>query len=117
MTQPDTWRMIWRRAAAAGIAAPNRLPYVPRATEITAYLSNRGALEYAQEMAVHENPRTTKRPTLYDRTKERLTQDEVGRLRCVSRVGLFYSFSAATCPVALQIGICTADPARARSQR
>ena len=37
-----------------------------------------GALEHAQEMAPHEGPRTTK---LYDRTKERLTQDEVGRIR------------------------------------
>jgi hypothetical protein len=36
------------------------------------------ALEHAQEMAAHESPRTTK---LYDRTKERLTQDEVERIR------------------------------------
>jgi hypothetical protein len=49
-----------------------------RATGITAYLSNGGALEHAQEMAAHESPRTTK---LYDRTKERLTQDEVERIR------------------------------------
>ena len=41
-------------------------------------LSNGGALEHAQEMAAHESPRTTK---LYDRTKERLTQDEVERIR------------------------------------
>jgi hypothetical protein len=47
-------------------------------TGITAYLANGGALEHAQEMAAHESPRTTK---LYDRTKERLTQDEVGRIR------------------------------------
>jgi integrase/recombinase XerD len=47
-------------------------------TPITAYLSNGGALEHAQEMAAHESPRTTK---LYDRTKERLTQDEVERIR------------------------------------
>jgi hypothetical protein len=40
--------------------------------------SNGGALEHAQEMAAHESPRTTK---LYDRTKERLTQDEVERIR------------------------------------
>jgi integrase len=45
-----------------------------RATGITAYLANGGALEHAQEMAPHESPRTTK---LYVRTKERLTQDEV----------------------------------------
>jgi len=45
---------------------------------ITAYLANGGALEHAQEMAAHESPRTTK---LYDRTRERHTQDEVERIR------------------------------------
>jgi hypothetical protein len=48
------------------------------ATGITAYLANGGALENAQEMATHESPRTTK---LYDRTRDRLTQDEVERIR------------------------------------
>jgi len=46
-----------------------------RATGITAYLGNGGALEHAQTMAAHESPRTTK---LYDRTKDRLTQRESG---------------------------------------
>jgi len=77
MTQPDAWRMIRRRAAAAGIMAPIG-NHTFRATGITAYLRNGGALEHAQEMAAHESPRTTK---LYDRTKERLTQDEVERIR------------------------------------
>ena len=39
--------------------------------------SNGGTLEHAQSMAAHESPRTTK---LYDRTKERLTQDEIERI-------------------------------------
>jgi site-specific recombinase XerD len=73
MTQPDAWRMIRRRAAAAGIAAPIG-NHTFRATGITAYLANGGRLEHAQEMAAHESPCTTK---LYDRTKERLTQVEV----------------------------------------
>ena len=77
MTQPDAWRMIRRRAVAAGILAPIS-NHSFRATGITAYLANGGALEHAQEMAAHESPRTTK---LYDRTKERLTQDEVERIR------------------------------------
>ena len=77
MTQPDAWRMIRRRAKAAGIHAPIG-NHSFRATGITAYLANGGALEHAQEMAAHESPRTTK---LYDRTKERLTQDEVERIR------------------------------------
>jgi hypothetical protein len=65
MSQPDAWRMIRRRAAAAGIAAEIGC-HTFRATGITAYLANGGALEHAQEMAAHESPRTTK---LYDRTK------------------------------------------------
>lgn len=77
MAQPDAWRMIRRRAAAAGIMAPIG-NHSFRATGITAYLENGGALEHAQAMAAHESPRTTK---LYDRTRERLTQAEVERIR------------------------------------
>lgn len=77
MAQPDAWQMIRRRAVAAGIHAPVG-NHSFRATGITAYLGNGGTLEHAQEMAAHESPRTTK---LYDRTKERLTQDEVERIR------------------------------------
>ncbi len=77
LRQEDAWRMIRRRALAAGIAAPIGC-HSFRATGITAYLMNGGTLEHAQAMAGHESPRTTK---LYDRTKERLTQDEVERIR------------------------------------
>ena len=63
MKQSDAWRMIRRRAVAAGIHAPIG-NHTFRATGITAYLANGGALEHAQEMAAHESPRTTK---LYDR--------------------------------------------------
>ena len=77
MDQSAAWRMMRRRAAAAGINAPIG-NHTFRATGITAYLANGGALEHAQSMAAHESPRTTK---LYDRTQERLTQDEVERIR------------------------------------
>jgi integrase/recombinase XerD len=77
MSQSDAWRMIRRRAVVAGIHAPIG-NHTFRATVITAYLGNGGALEHAQSMAAHESPRTTK---LYDRTKDRLTQDEVERIR------------------------------------
>jgi integrase/recombinase XerD len=77
MAQADAWRMIRRRAAACGIKAPIG-NHTFRATGITAYLGNGGALEHAQTMAAHESPRTTK---LYDRTQDRLTQDEVERIR------------------------------------
>jgi site-specific recombinase XerD len=52
MSQPDAWRMIRRRAAATGIAAEIGC-HTFRATGITAYLSNGGALEHAQEMVAH----------------------------------------------------------------
>ncbi len=77
ITQPDAWRMIRRRAAAAGIMTPIG-NHSFRATDITAYLESGGALEHAQAVAAHESPRTTK---LCNRTKERLTQDEVERIR------------------------------------
>lgn len=77
MNQSAAWTMIRRRAATAGIHSPIG-NHSFRATGITAYLENGGALEHAQAMAAHESPRTTK---LYDRTKERLTQDEVERIR------------------------------------
>ena len=77
MSQADAWRMIRRRAKAAGIKAPIGC-HTFRATGITAYLECGGTLEHAQAMAAHENPRTTK---LYDRTKERLTLDEIERIR------------------------------------
>ena len=56
MNQSDAWLMIRRRAAAAGIDAPIGC-HTFRATGITAYLANGGALELAQEMAAHESPR------------------------------------------------------------
>ena len=77
MRQTDAWRMTRRRAVAAGIATPIGC-HTFRATGITAYLANGGTLEHAQAMAAHESPRTTK---LYDRTRERLTRDEVERIR------------------------------------
>ena len=77
LRQEDAWGMIRRRALAAGIATPVGC-HSFRATGITAYLMNGGTLEHAQSMAGHESPRTTK---LYDRVQERLTQDEVERIR------------------------------------
>ena len=65
MDQKDAWRMIRRRAAAAGIPAPIG-NHSFRATGITDYLENGGSLENAQAMAAHASPRTTK---LYDRRK------------------------------------------------
>ena len=49
-----------------------------RATGITTYLQNGGTLEYAQNIANHESQRTTK---LYDLTREKLTFEEVERVK------------------------------------
>lgn len=77
MNRVDAWRMIQRRATDLGFRMKIGC-HTFRATGITAYLEAGGTLENAQAMAAHESPRTTK---LYDRTKERLTQDEVERIR------------------------------------
>ena len=76
MTRVDAWRMIRRRARAAGIDVAVCC-HTFRATGITAYLDNGGTLENAQLMAAHESPRTTK---LYDRTGDEITLDEVERI-------------------------------------
>jgi integrase len=76
MTRNDVLRMIKRRATAAGLP-PTTCCHTFRATGITAYLSNGGSIEYAQKIAGHESPRTTK---LYDRTDDAITLDEVERI-------------------------------------
>ena len=65
--------MIKRRAATAGLP-PSTCCHTFRATGITAYLSNGGTLEHAQQIAGHASPKTTK---LYDRTADRVTIDEI----------------------------------------
>jgi site-specific recombinase XerD len=76
MTQADVYRMIRRRAAAAGLSTAVCC-HTFRATGITAYLKNGGRLEVAQQMANHESARTT---GLYDRRDDELTLDEVERI-------------------------------------
>ena len=68
--------MIKRRAAAAGLP-PSTYCHTFRATGITAYLSNGGTLEHAQQIAGHASPKTTK---LYDRTADTVTVDEIERI-------------------------------------
>ena len=68
--------MIKRRAAAAGLPL-STCCHTFRATGITAYLSNGGTLEHAQQIAGHASPKTTK---LYDRTADRVTVEEIERI-------------------------------------
>jgi len=76
MSQADAYRMIRRRAKAAGIHT--RIGnHTFRATGITAYLRNGGRLEIAQQIAAHESSRTT---GLYDRRGDDVSLDEVERI-------------------------------------
>ena len=74
--QSDVWRMIRRRALAAGIKTEIGC-HTFRATGITAYLKNGGKLEIAKQMAAHESARTT---GLYDRRDDEVSLDEVERI-------------------------------------
>lgn len=68
--------MVRRRLKQANIStkAGN---HMFRASGITVYLENGGQVEYAQAMAGHESPRTTK---LYDRRDEAVSLDEVEKI-------------------------------------
>ena len=76
LSQVDAYRMIRRRAAAAGIRTKIGT-HTFRATGITAYLKNGGRIEVAQQMAAHESSRTT---GLYDRRGDEVTIEEVERI-------------------------------------
>ena len=76
MAQADAFRMIGRRAEAAGIRTHIGC-HSFRATGITEYLRNGGKLEIAQTMANHESARTT---GLYDRRGDQVSLDEVERI-------------------------------------
>lgn len=76
MGQGDVFRMVGRRAAAAGIHTRIGC-HSFRATGITEYLRNGGRLEVAQQMANHESARTT---GLYDRRRDQMSPDEVERI-------------------------------------
>ena len=77
LPQASAHAMVRRRAIAAGIATPLGC-HSFRATGITAYLANGGTLETAAAMANHASTRTTQ---LYDRRGDRVSLDEVERIR------------------------------------
>jgi len=76
LSQVDAYRMIRRRAAAAGIQTKIG-NHTFRATGITAFLKNGGRIELAQQMAAHESARTT---GLYDRRVDEVSVEEVERI-------------------------------------
>src|SRR6202167_1714092 len=76
LLQSDVWRMIRRRALAAGIKTEIGC-HTFRATGITAYLKHGGQLGVAAPIAAHESARTT---GLYDRRSDEVSLDEVERI-------------------------------------
>ena len=77
MNRQIVFQMVRRRARRAGLP-PSINCHSFRATGITNYLSNGGALEDARAIAAHESSQTTQ---LYDRTVDRNTLDEIERIR------------------------------------
>lgn len=77
MARVDVYRMIQRRAAKAGMDGA-MCCHTFRATGITVFLENGGALENAAQIAAHESVRTTK---LYDRRNDKIALEEVERIR------------------------------------
>ena len=77
MNRQIVFQMVRRRARAAGLP-PTTNCHSFRATGITNYLSNGGALEDARAIAAHESSQTTR---LYDRTGDKITLDEIERIR------------------------------------
>jgi integrase/recombinase XerD len=76
LTEGAALQIVKRRALAAGL--PTEIcNHTFRATGITEFLRNGGELTTAQRIAGHESPRTT---SLYDRTDDLVTQDEIERI-------------------------------------
>lgn len=76
LSQAAVYRMIGRRAKAAGIRAKIGC-HAFRATGITEYLKNSGRLEATQQMANYESAITT---GLYDRYNDQVSLDEINRI-------------------------------------
>jgi site-specific recombinase XerD len=73
LSRVKAWEMVQRRAKAAGIRTKVG-NHTFRATGITTFLENGGAIEKAREMAAHASIRTTQ---LYDRRSKAVKMDDV----------------------------------------
>lgn len=77
LRRTKVWEMIKRRASEAGLPESTTC-HTFRATGITTYLQNGGSIEKAQRMAAHADAKTT---GLYDRTSDKVSLDEIERIR------------------------------------
>lgn len=78
MHRNDVLRMVKRRSKSAGIPWEKTCCHSFRATGITNYMTNGGRIDVAKLMAGHADERTT---GLYDRHKDKVTVEEVERIR------------------------------------
>ncbi len=76
MSRRDVLAMIKRRSLISELS-PKICCHTFRATGITAYLTNGGTLENAQNIAAHASPKTT---MLYDRRSDEISLDEIERI-------------------------------------
>ena len=77
MTRFTAWEVVKRRASAAGLPE-STTNHTFRATGITVYLENGGTIENARTIAAHASIKTTQ---TYDRREEKITLDEISRIR------------------------------------
>ena len=75
--QAMTWEMLQRRSKQAGLTT-HICNHTFRATGITAYLTNGGAIERAAIIAGHASINTTK---LFDRRPDDVTLEEIEKIR------------------------------------
>ncbi len=84
LSRRNALHMVKRRAAAACLDPSRVSNHSFRATGITNYMGNGGRIDVAQEWASHADPRTT---GLYDRTTDKVSLEEVERIRFERRKG------------------------------
>ncbi len=77
LIEPRAWDMVQRRTRDAGLQT-HVCNHSFRGTGITNYLENGGTRDIAQELAGHEDVRTT---ALYDRRAQKVSLDEIERMR------------------------------------
>jgi len=78
LSRTDAYQMLTDRAKEAGFTEAKYGNHTWRATGITAFLESGGAVDLAQKIAGHADPRTT---GLYDRRQDRINQNEIERIR------------------------------------
>ncbi len=78
LSRRNALHMVKRRALVAGLDPSRVCNHSFRATGITNYMGNGGRIDVAQEWASHADPRTT---GLYDRTTDKVSLEEVERIR------------------------------------